>query len=421
MDVLSFTQFVTESAYGELDVAKSIITTLRKGGFQAYLVGGCVRDTLLNRKPKDYDVATDAKPVEVLKIFPEADKVGAHFGVVIEKGVEIATFRSDGAYGDARRPDSVQFEKSPREDAARRDFTVNAMFMDPFSGHVIDFFGGQHDIKAKVLRAVGDPYKRFGEDHLRMLRAMRFAAKLGFTIESETLAAMKGLAPHIKGVSVERVTQEITGALAFPQGPLKSFNILKSTGMLGHLIPELDKLPPHQHDILLSVLGQIGHESHMFALAAFFCQLDLKTVEKVAKRLKLSNDEQRYIYGVLGLQVRIAAVDPRTTMDVLKRLMREPNFADALNLYGMRMRAGDPYAPHHVINPHELLSKMYTGMRQEDLHPEKFVTGEDLIRLGLRPGPEFKGILDHIENAQLRGDVKSKAEALALVAHVRKS
>jgi len=412
----TFLQFVTEAAHGDLETAKAIILALRKAGFQAYLVGGCVRDLKLNRIPKDFDIATDARPEQVLHIFPNADKVGAHFGVVIERGVEIATFRSDGAYGDSRRPDSVKFEKSPREDAARRDFTVNAMFMDPFTGHIIDYFGGQEDIKRKVLRAVGDPYKRFGEDHLRMLRAMRFAAKLGFTIDPDTLAAMKGLAPHIKSVAPERVKQEISGALSFPGGPAKSFNIMRDAGMLSHIFPEIDQLTPHQHAVLDNILHQAHSEGNTFALAALFSELAPKTVQAVALRLKVPNDEQKHIYDILGMQDRISAVSQHTTLDVLKKLMREQYFPDALKLYGMRVKAHDGAVSYH---PFDLLTKMYAEMRQEDLHPEKFMTGNDLIALGLKPGKQFKDILDRIEIAQLRGEIHNKEQAIAMVHSLR--
>ena len=416
MDVLSFSQFITEATYGELDIAKSIIKTLRNAGFQAYLVGGCVRDTLLGRKPKDYDVCTDAHPNQVLKMFPKADMVGAHFGVVIEQGVEIATFRSEGAYGDARRPDSVQFEKDPRADASRRDFTVNAMYMDPFSGHVLDFFGGQEDIKRKVLRCVGDPYKRFGEDHLRMLRAMRFASKLGFTIDPDTFAAMKGLAPHIKSVAPERVSQEITGALAFPHGPAKSFNILKDTGMLDHILPEVGKLSAHQHSVLVNILHQAHTETPTFALAALLSELDPKAVQTIPARLKLSNGEREHILGVLGLQHRISTVTGHESLDVLKRLMREANFADALKLYGMRVKAHDGAVHSH---PFEFLSSLFSRMQHEDLNPQKFVTGNDLIALGMKPGKQFANILSRIEDAQLRGEIHSKAQAMELVHKLR--
>lgn len=414
--MMTFSQFITESNYGGLDVAKDIISKLRQGGFQAYLCGGAVRDFCLRKTPKDYDVATDAHPDQVLQIFPKADKVGKSFGVVIERGVECATFRSDGAYGDSRRPDSVQFEKSPREDAARRDFTCNAMFMDPFTGHITDFFGGQEDIKHKVLRAVGDPYKRFQEDNLRLLRAMRFAAKLGFTIDPDTLAAMKGLAQHIKSVAPERVTQEITGALSFPGGPAKSFNIMRDTGMLNHIFPEIYQLSPHQHAVLDNILRQTHSEGHTFALAALFSELAPKTVQAVALRLKLSNDEQRHIYDILAMQNRISVVSEHTGLDVFKKLMREMYFSDALKLYGMRVKAHDGAVNYH---PFDLLTKMYAEMRQEDLHPEKFVTGNDLIALGLKAGPQFKHILDRIEIAQLRGEIRNKEQALAMVHSLR--
>lgn len=412
MNVLTFTQFVTESQGGDLGNAKGIIRALRNAGFQAYLVGGCVRDMLLGRTPKDYDVCTDATPAQVLQLFPNADKVGAHFGVVIHQGIEIATFRSDGAYGDGRRPDSVQYEKSFREDASRRDFTVNAMAMDPFSGHVIDFFGGQEDIKHKVLRAVGDPYKRFGEDHLRMLRAMRFAAKLGFTIEPNTLAAMKGLAPHIKSVAPERVTQEISGALSFPGGSAKSFDILRKTGMLEHIFPEIHNLSPHQHAVIDSILRQAHSESHMFALAALLSELDPNTIQAISKRLKLSNDEHGHISAMLFMQGQIRYMTEHTPMDVLKKLMREPFFVDALRLYGMRVKAHDGAVVHQ---PFDFLTKLYAGMRFEDLHPEKFVNGDDLKKLGYRPGRIFKEILDAVENKQLTGELRSKQEALRFI------
>jgi len=412
----SFIQFITEGSNSSFETAKNVISVLHKAGFQGLLVGGAVRDFCLGRTPKDYDVATDATPDQVLKLFPDADKVGAHFGVIIHNGIEIATFRSDGAYSDNRRPDSIKYEKSFREDSSRRDFTCNALGMDPFTGHIIDYFGGQEDIKRKVLRAVGDPYKRFGEDHLRMLRAMRFAAKLGFTIDPDTLAAMKGLAPHIKSVAPERVKQEISGALSFPGGPAKSFNIMRDTGMLSHIFPEIDQLSPHQHAVLANILQQAHSEGNTFALAALFSELAPKTVQAVALRLKVPNDEQKHIYDILGMQDRISAVSQHTTLDVLKKLMREQYFPDALKLYGMRVKAHDGAVSYH---PFDLLTKMYAEMRQEDLHPEKFVTGNDLIALGLKPGKQFKDILDRIEIAQLRGEIHNKEQAIAMVHSLR--
>lgn len=412
----TFSQFaLTEATYGSLDTAKSIIKTLQTAGFQGYLVGGCVRDKLLGKQPKDFDVATDAHPDQLTKMFPTVKLAGAHFAVVIVDGVEIATFRSDGDYGDGRRPDKVEYEKSFREDAARRDFTCNAMAMDPFTGHILDYYGGEKDIKDKILRAVGDPYKRFAEDHLRMLRAVRFAAKLGFTIDPDTLAAMKGLAPKIKKMSSERITQELTGALNFPGGPFKSFNTLKSTGLLEHILPELDSLSSSKHSILVGVLEQIHHESHLFGLAAFFCQLDLKTVGVIAKRLKLTNDDTEHILGILQLQPQIAEVTQSTSLDVLKKLMRNKDFGEALKLFGMRVKARDPLVHSSAF---DLLTHMFAGMSQEDLHPQLFVSGADLISLGLKPGPNFKRILDKLEIGQLTGHITSKEQALKLVSTI---
>lgn len=406
----TFTQFITETVHGGLADAKAIIKKLHDAGFQGFLVGGCVRDTLLGKTPKDYDVATNARPEQVLKIFPLADKVGAHFGVVIEKGVEIATYRSDGDYGDGRRPDHVHFENSPREDAARRDFTVNAMFMDPFTGHILDFFGGQDDIKHKVLRAVGDPYKRFGEDHLRMLRAVRFASKLGFTIDPVTFDAMKGLAPKIKSVANERVIEELRGAVKFQHGPLNTFKYLADTGMLHTLLPELE---PHKHDnVLVHVLSQVHTDNHAFSLAAMLFQLGPKVAKNALKRLKAKNDEQDYVEAVLSLQDQIKHVTTHTAVHDIKRLIRTPHFEEAMTLYHMRLVAGD-----HTITagPHSHLKRMGEGLNYEDLHPEKFVSGDDLIAMGIKPGPQFKSILANAENGQLNGTIRTKAQALEMI------
>ena len=194
--------------------AISIVRTLREAGFQAYFVGGCVRDLILGCEPADYDVSTNATPQQVMSIFPETYAVGAQFGVVLvphpqggrddSRVVEVATFRSDLAYTDGRHPEGVQFESSPQADALRRDFTINALFRDPFSGEVHDFTGGRADLSAQLIRTVGDPERRFAEDHLRLLRAVRFAARLGFSIEPATMRAMQWLAPTIQQVSAER-------------------------------------------------------------------------------------------------------------------------------------------------------------------------------------------------------------------------
>src|SRR5580704_12714378 len=225
------------------DFAISIVRALRQHGYKAYLVGGCVRDILLDREPADYDVATDATPEEVMRIFPGAYGVGAQFGVVLVPGdaannvstendtVEVATFRSDIGYSDGRHPDEVRFSKDPREDVQRRDFTINGMLLDPASEEALDFVGGQTDLKAKIIRCIGEPGRRFGEDKLRMLRAVRFGARFGFEIEPVTFAAIRGLAPQIHQVSRERVRDELTKMLT--EGHARSaFRLLDKTGLL---------------------------------------------------------------------------------------------------------------------------------------------------------------------------------------------
>jgi poly(A) polymerase len=251
------------------DFATTIVQTLRQRGFQAYLVGGCVRDLLLGRVPKDYDVSTDATPQQVMRIFPETYAVGAQFGVVLvpapdsESGssgdgdasksrtVEVATFRSDIGYSDGRRPDEVRFSRDPREDVARRDFTINGMLLDPVGGEVLDFVGGRADLEAGILRTIGDPQRRFAEDKLRLLRAVRFAARFAYVIEPATFAAMQKLAPQIQIVSRERVRDELTRMLT-QENARRAFLLLDESGLLKEVLPEISAMkgveqPPEFH------------------------------------------------------------------------------------------------------------------------------------------------------------------------------
>src|SRR5690242_9233291 len=236
-------------------LASRIILTLRTAGRQAYLVGGCVRDLLLGSRPKDFDVATDAPPTEILKLFPGSGCVGAHFGVVLVRQggaqVEVATFRSDSDYADGRRPTSVRFETSPREDALRRDFTINGMMMDTETGEVLDFAGGRADLEKGIVRAIGDPEVRFREDHLRLLRAVRFAARLGFEIEPATFQAIRRNHALIRSVSAERVRDELIRILT-EGGARRGFELLDATGLLEELLPEVAAMkgvaqPPEFH------------------------------------------------------------------------------------------------------------------------------------------------------------------------------
>jgi putative nucleotidyltransferase with HDIG domain len=236
-------------------LARSIVARLRASGRAAYLVGGCVRDLLIGRVPKDFDVSTSALPGELLRLFPGSGTVGAHFGVVLvhnsDAHVEVATFRADLEYRDGRHPEGVRFEPEPREDVLRRDFTINSLLLDPATGEILDFAGGRADLDARIIRAIGDPERRFREDHLRLLRAVRFAARLGFSIEPVTLAAIRSLAPLIRSVSAERVRDELTRILT-EGGARRGFELLDATGLLHEVLPEIEAMkgveqPPQFH------------------------------------------------------------------------------------------------------------------------------------------------------------------------------
>jgi poly(A) polymerase len=236
-------------------LASTIVATLRNSGYQAYLVGGCVRDLLLGCHPKDFDVATDAPPGRIMQLFPNSGQVGAHFGVVLVRDggaqVEVATFRSDRDYTDGRHPASVQFESDPREDVLRRDFTINGLMMDPESGEVLDYVGGQADLERRAIRAIGDPEIRFREDHLRLLRAVRFAARLGFAIEPATMAAIRAHHASIQTVSAERIREELVRILT-EGGARRGFELLDDAGLLNDILPEIAAMkgvaqPPEFH------------------------------------------------------------------------------------------------------------------------------------------------------------------------------
>lgn len=269
------------------EAALEIIRTLRDAGHQAYLAGGCVRDQLLHREPADYDVATSATPAQVMEVFPDTYAVGAQFGVVLvplleeerssanghvsreSHAVEVATFRSDLSYSDGRRPDEVRFSLDPREDVARRDFTINGMLLDPASGEVLDFVGGRKDLEAGVIRTIGDPERRFGEDKLRMLRAVRFAARFEYEIEPGTMAAIQFLAREIQVVSRERVRDELTRMLTEGHG-LRAFLLLDESGLLKQVLPEISAMkgveqPPEFHpegDVLAHTLLLLENLPH---------------------------------------------------------------------------------------------------------------------------------------------------------------
>ncbi len=422
-------------------LAQQVTSTLREAGHAAYLAGGCVRDLLLGRDPTDFDVATAARPDEVLALFPGSVAVGAHFGVVLVQGeVEVATFRSDHAYRNGRHPDEVVFETDPRQDVLRRDFTINGLLLDPETGEVLDFVGGRDDLRAGVIRAVGEPRRRFDEDHLRMLRAVRFAARFGYTIEPATLAAIRELAVRIHRVSAERVRDELTRILTEGQ-PRRGLELLDETGLLAEVLPECRALqgveqPPEYHpegDVWIHTLlmlqsleqpspvlawGVLLHDigkPATFRRAADRIRFDghvdagLAIARPMLARLKFSNADTDRILALIANHMRFMDA-PRMKESTLKKFLRLEHFDEHLALH-----KADCLASHGGLDNYEFVRGKLTALPPEQLKPAPLVTGRDLIALGLAPGPEFKRILAEAEDLQLEGRFGSREEALEWV------
>jgi putative nucleotidyltransferase with HDIG domain len=435
------------------DFATSVVQTLRQRGFQAYLVGGCVRDLLLQRKAKDWDVATDARPEQVMRLFPETYAVGAQFGVVLvpvpeasrqpaeSAAVEVATFRSDIGYADGRHPDQVRFSQDPGEDVARRDFTINGMLLDPVSGEVIDLVGGKKDLAAGVIRTIGDPELRFAEDKLRMLRAVRFAARFGYVIDAGTCAAIKKLAGKVRQVSPERVRDELTRMLTEGQGH-KAFLLLDETGMLGHVLPEIAAMkgvaqPAEFHpegDVFVHTLMLLDHlpspcpatlawggllhdvgKPPTFRVAPDRIRFDdhvevgIKMAEEICRRLRFSNDDTTQILALVGNHMRFGQAT-RMKESTLKKFMRLPAFDEHLALH-----RADCLASHRNLATYEFVQHRRAEIPPEKMRPSPLLTGHDLIRQGHVPGPKFREILNAVEDAQLEGRLLTRDAALEFV------
>jgi poly(A) polymerase len=440
------------------DFVISIIQTLRQHGFQAYLAGGCVRDLLLHRAPADFDVATSATPRQVMEIFPDTYAVGAQFGVVLvplpqqereetgsapadAKAIEVATFRGDLSYSDGRHPDEVRFSQDPREDVARRDFTINGMMLDPLSGAVLDFVGGQKDLNARIVRAIGDPARRFGEDKLRMLRAIRFAARFAYTIQAETLTAIQRLAREIQVVSRERVRDELTRMLTEGQAR-RAFLLLDETGLLREVLPEISAMkgvqqPPEYHpegDVFVHTLLLLENLPHpcaptlawgallhdvgkpaTFRVAPDRIRFDghvevgVKIAEEICGRLRFSNHDAAQVLALVENHMRFGHVT-RMKESTLKRFMRLPGFEEHLALH-----RADSLASHRNLSTYDLLETKLAEIPPEKIRPRALITGDDLIAAGYRPGPVFREILESVEDAQLEGRLLSHDAALAFV------
>ncbi|MDQ6700936.1 MAG: CCA tRNA nucleotidyltransferase [Acidobacteriota bacterium] len=416
---------------------------MRSHGHQAWFVGGCVRDLLLGCNPKDYDVATDAPPDRLIELFPKSGRVGAHFGVVLvhenDCHVEVATFRSDRAYEDGRRPSGVQFEHDPRQDVLRRDFTINALLLDPVSGEVLDFAGGREDLKARVIRAIGDPEVRFREDHLRLLRAVRFAARLNFRIEESTFGAIAKLSPLIRTVSAERVRDELTRILT-EGGARRGFELLDSTGLLRQTLPEIAamkgvKQPPEYHpegDVwthTLMMLEGLRNPSGTLAWGVLLhdvgkpptfriadrirfdghVEAGVKLARGILERLRFSHDEIAQVEALVSNHMRFKDV-PQMRESTLKRFLRLPEFDEHLELHRL-----DCLSSHANLDNYQMVQAKRSEMPAEVLKPAPLLTGHDLIAAGYRPGPEFSMMLAAVEDAQLESRIHTREEALQLV------
>ena len=397
------------------EFAVEIVRKLRAAGHTALLAGGCVRDLLLGREPKDYDVATTARPEQVRDLFGHRRTlaVGASFGVIVvvpprDSGagqVEVATFRTEGPYQDGRRPESVAF-CTPEEDAQRRDFTINGMFYDPIEARVLDFVGGEVDLAARVLRAIGDPHARMREDKLRLLRAVRFTATLDFTLDETTAAAVREMASEIVVVSHERIAQELRRML-IDSHRRRAVELCADVGLLSVILPESSELA--NDEPTLAMLSLLDVPSFELAFSALLHSLTTKpTVHDVCRRLKLSNDETDRIVWLVAHQDDLADA-PSQTLARLKRTLAHPYHDDLIALLRVKRLA-------HAADMQPVLfcDEYLTRTPLSVIDPPPLITGDDLKSLGLKPGPEFKTLLDAIRDAQLNGEITTHEQALAL-------
>jgi poly(A) polymerase len=439
--------------------ALAIARSLREAGYQSFFAGGCVRDLLLGLEPKDYDIATSATPDQIVALFSRTFTVGAHFGVVLvceevdgtEIATEVATFRSDGAYSDGRRPDEVRYTTDPREDVLRRDFTINGMLLDPIayeaSGDldtaVLDYVGGRDDLRRGVVRAIGDPKLRYAEDKLRLLRAVRFAARLNFHLEVEGIRCK---AADITQVSAERTRDELTKILT-EGGAARGFDLLYQLGLLARILPEVVRLrgvaqPPQYHPegdvwthtmLLLDKLPAgssttlaWGALLHDIGKPATYqppnpkvpgdrirfnghVEVGVRIGEEILARLRFSNDDTAQILALIKNHMRFGDIlDMKQS--TLKRFLRLPNFAEHLELHRL-----DVTSAHGDLTLYDFAQAQFEAEPTPDLRPAPLLTGSDLIAAGYRPSPQFKPMLALAEDAQLEGAANTREEALALV------
>lgn len=431
-------------------VARDIVARLKAAGHEAYLVGGCVRDLLRQVEPEDYDIATSAKPAEIQALFPRTVPVGISFGVllVVEGGnhYEVATFRADDVYTDGRHPSAVRFATA-REDVLRRDFTINGLLLDPTSGEIIDYVGGRDDLQRGIIRTIGTPESRFAEDHLRLLRAIRFAVSLDFAIEPATWAAIRRQADRIALISAERIREELTKILT-QGGARRGFELLEETGLLQFILPEAAAMrgvaqPPLYHpegDVwehtmrMLALLPETaaseGVVDEALAWGALFhdigkayCRTEdergihfyghvtkgREIAETVMKRLRFSGETIERVLSLIRYHMFFMNVQ-RMRTSRLKRFLRMPDFPLHLALHWL-----DCKGSHGRLENYHFCEEKLREFGEQDLFPPPLLKGRDLIELGYKPGPLFTTILKTVENAQLANLISSAEEARQLV------
>ncbi len=386
--------------------AIEIVRQLQQHGFQALLAGGCVRDMLLGRPAKDYDVATDALPADVIRLFRRTLKVGAKFGVVIvltqREQVEVATFRSEAGYEDGRHPTEVRFT-TPAQDASRRDFTINGMFFDPLKEQVIDYVGGQADLARRIIRTIGDPQERFSEDYLRMLRAIRFSTQLGFAIEPATYEAIRRNAANIARISGERIAIELEGTLISPNRAAGAA-MLMETGLAEAIFPGFAG-PPAERAV--AVLRRLRKKVDFpLALAAFFAGCPTDFALERSEILKLSNKQTKHIEFLLSH--RSCLLDPGMSLSQLKKFLAQPWFRD---LYGLERAMQRADASKEGLQALRRLRRRIRDLGAIEVKPKPLLNGHDLMRLGATPGPSLGQLVEELYVAQLEGEVQTKEQA----------
>lgn len=430
------------------DTAITIVQRLQNAGHEAYFVGGCVRDLIRGAEPGDYDIVTSAKPGEVCSLFPRTVPVGISFGVVIVleggRNYEVATFRTENDYGDGRRPSHVEFSTA-EGDVHRRDFTVNALLMDPIKGTIIDYVGGKQDIERRLIRTIGIPEERFNEDHLRILRAVRFAANLGYDIDHDTFRAIKQNVSAINRISAERISDELTKLLTHG-GARRGMELLAETGLLAEVLPEVDAIrgveqPPRYHPegdvwehtlrmldllpsdegvendlrlawgVIMHDIGKASTRSENDEGIHFYGHVKEgeKIAEEIMRRLRFSRADMETILVLIHchmLFIHVKEMRPNR----LKRFLRMPEFALHLELHRL-----DCLGSHGYLDNYEFCKKMLMEVKDDELHPPRLLNGNDLIGMGFSPGPLFAEILRTVEDAQLDGEISTSEDARGLV------